>query len=436
MGALKLTDLSSNPHFRTLVDEWRLLGQPKQNGMDWQLEPWVEKFPSQVNFLEQLSFANLGILDRELVYETVHLEIEKGDYLNAFLAVMIWGYANDSRGPYRADEIVSQSNFLNSIKSATELIQNRKIEEAFEALITNGPKHLGTAFGTKYLHFASDKTDHLRPVILDSLVAKGLSKWSDFEINPITAKAEDYVTYLRYLKKHSIDLGLTIEQLEFLLFTETARFKGNQSWANRPNRIEISRQDQMAWGMLFASELMMRDKDLWLSFSQPGGGQYQCITLRKVLDNLVIYLNLLGDIVITGEHNLRFSWENLIEKGVANTAERLTINWGSEAPKIRPKQSLAPWATRNIADWLITGQAIDVRPIVSDNSYTGVKVDSESLEPFKDLLTISERPKQSIYPSENWLWLIVFEGGEKKLYDLINAEVLSLPDSKKQYFWI
>ena len=148
--------LSKNSEFATRVDEWRLRGKPKQHAIEWNLEQWAKTFPDQADFLNELSRRKLGMLDRELVHQTVFLEAEKGNYLNGFLAVMIWGYGGDARGPFRTNRILQQPNALDSIEKAFHFLQDLEIGEAYDCLVTNGPKYLGPAFATKHLYFASN----------------------------------------------------------------------------------------------------------------------------------------------------------------------------------------------------------------------------------------------------------------------------------------
>ena len=94
-------ELWENPAFVTRVDEWFLRGKPKQNPIDWNPNPWIEAFPEHAPFLKELRLQSLGYLGRDLVRETLLRYADDGKHLEGFLAVMIWGYADDARGPFR-----------------------------------------------------------------------------------------------------------------------------------------------------------------------------------------------------------------------------------------------------------------------------------------------------------------------------------------------
>jgi hypothetical protein len=241
--------LWENPAFLTRVDEWVLSGCPEQNSIDWNLEPWVNEFPEYEVFLNNLYMGNLGFLNRDIVKNTVQEECENSRYIEGFLAVMIWGYASDPRGPHRTKQVVSQEKAFTSIETAYTSLLNDDVKSAYEALVTNGPKYLGPAFATKYLYFASQESVTPTPLILDSQVAEGLARWGNNLFNSITASAKDYLNYLDYMKIAAQKIGLSEEDLEFLIFSENAKLKGNQSWANRSSGVYVTITETRAWAL-------------------------------------------------------------------------------------------------------------------------------------------------------------------------------------------
>lgn len=405
--------LWENPAFLTRVDEWVLSGCPNQNSIDWTIEPWIAEFPEYKDFLQNLYLKHLGFLNREIVKQTVQGKSEESKYIEGFLAVMIWGYANDSRGPHRTKRVLSQKKALMSIEKAYIALLNDDVVGAYNALVTHGPKYLGPAFATKYLYFASQDSTSPTPLILDSQVTEGLTRWGNSLYNSITASAKDYLNYLGYMKLAASKIGMSEEDLEFLVFSENAKHKGNQSWANRPTKIYVSEIETRAWAFLFASEILLRDPNLVAFYSQPGGGQYDCISIRELAkkSGLEVDLNVSGSIHFFEPFGNRYTWEDLISRGVSGTCEMLAQVHGWEYSVDLAKAS--PWAKsfRSLAKFAINTLS-DVHTkyecVVVDNSAYGVSVDKSVFEQFPAAGNEKGRyPDLLQLPAEAWFWKVL-----------------------------
>jgi thermostable 8-oxoguanine DNA glycosylase len=74
---------------------------------------------------------------------------------------------------------------------------------------------VGTAFGSKYLHFAGDDT----AAILDSVVARWIGEHAGIRLT-LSRDARNYGRYLEVLHGWAAALGLTTEQVELVIFTD------------------------------------------------------------------------------------------------------------------------------------------------------------------------------------------------------------------------
>jgi hypothetical protein len=416
--------LWENPAFLTRVDEWVLSGRPDQNSIDWNIEPWIVAFPEHKDFLQDLHLKHLGFLNRDIVKRTVQGESEESKYIEGFLAVMIWGYASDYRGPYKTKQILSQDNASSSIEKAYVALLSDDVAAAYSALVTNGPKFLGPAFASKYLYFASQKSVTPTPLILDSQVAEGIARWGDSLYNSITASSKDYLNYLDYMKLAAEKLGIREEDLEFLIFSENAKYKGNQSWANRSSVVYVTETEKRAWAFLLASEILLRDSNLVAYYSQPGGGQYDCISIREQVKRT----GFEADLNISGSAHFfepvvnHYSWEMLISRGVSATCEMLSDVYGWKHSIDLGKAS--PWAKsfRSIAKFAInTSTDINIRYacLVVDNSAYGLSVDTQVFEQFPIANDAKESyPKLLRLPKEAWFWKISIKD---EIFGLVDA---------------
>ena len=433
--------LWEHPAFLTKVDEWSLRGQPKQNGIDWNLDSWIKTFPEHIEFLKELRLKNLGYLGRDLVRETVQTYAVEKRFVEGFLAVMIWGYADDARGPWRTKRILDQPIALTAISTAYGFLLTGDVMGAYRALIDSGPEHLGPAFATKYLYFGAKKDIRPRPVILDSLITEGFKKWADKSINATNATAQQYFDFLKYIEQTSEKLDIFPEDIELVMFTEVAKIKGSQSWVNRQLIKDISKSQRKAWGLLLASEIMMRNPNLVLFQSEPGGGQYDCLSLRDIegKDIFEADFNLNGSIHFLHPKAHHFDWDELIERGVSSTCEMLADSFGwsrdvelkEASDTSKSLRHLASLAVKNISNirW-------DFKCLVSDSSSFGQHTNYDAFEKLSgvpsDLTFYPEIPGM---PKEAWFWSIIMDEEIVALLDAHKAILYSTSGSSSSALW-
>jgi hypothetical protein len=433
--------LWENPAFLTRVDEWVLSGCPDQNSIDWTAEPWIVAFPEHKDFLQTLHTKYLGFLNRDIVKRTVQGESEDSKYIEGFLVVMIWGYASDYRGPYKTKQILSQDNALESIEKAYLALLSDDVVAAYSALVTNGPKYLGPAFASKYLYFASQQSVMPTPLILDSQVAEGLSRWGNMLYNSITASAKDYLDYLDYMKFAADKISIREEDLEFLVFSENAKLKGNQSWANRASEVYVSDTEKRAWAFLLASEILLRDPNLVAHYSQPGGGQYDCISIREIekRTGLEADFNISGSIHFFEPVVNHYSWETLISRGVSGTCEMLAPVYGWEhsvdlekaSPWAKSFRSMAKFAINNASD-----ASIRYECLVVDNSAYGLSIDTKIFEQYPTASVAKERyPNLWRLPKEAWFWKVLVKDEIVGLIDTFSGLHYYKEDDAEDLNW-
>ena len=433
-----MPNLYSNPNFVSRLEEWKLRGRPTQNAMDWNLDRWTEEFPEYKDFLEHLYIGKLGYLDREYLQQVVSQENENGNPINGFLAVMIWGYGPDPRGPFRTRRIIDQPQISEALNSTLDALEKENISVAFSALVTNGPKYLGAAFATKYLFFASTENSEFTPLILDSLVSEALQFWGDYRVNSQTKNAGEYVGYLNYMQACSEHLDLSMSELEMVLFTEFARLKGNQSWANRQVISRLDDRQIFLWGFLFASELMLRISSLNLSYTEPCGGQYKCLSLRSSdASNFMEFdINLVGSIHIRASKHLKIEWEDLIKQGPTATAETICRYLAFDSKVNIESSSKQGIAFRALASSLIDNfdrVKMEVFPVMVDNSVYGVSINKKLLSPY-DSLEIYKNDSELVEHAK-FLWAVLINGEPSRLVNSITGDVFRTDGTVLSLSW-
>ena len=412
-----------NHEISTRVEEWTLRGKPKQNGVDWPLDPWINLFPEHKDFLTSLKYRNAGLIDRDLVHKVTMHENSKQNYLAGFLPAMIWGYASVAYGPTRVRKIFDQEKTEKAIADCVSKISANDLAGAFDSLITNGPKGLGCAFGSKYLYFASPSSSRVEPLILDSLMNQALTKWCGVHFDPLSATSETYLEYITFManvaKVHEVSSG----ELEEVLFTEIAKELGNQSWANSQAPSELSESDFYAWALLLASEIALRDSNIVVTRTHPGGGQYDCISIRSTDDDkrLWIDLNVKGSlhVIANDETVLSCSWDALISTGIQKTLKLWARPLGIREEVDLSLASNGAKAFRFLASFNIKNH--------KNSDYRVVPIFEESVR--ESLISwfpreaISKLPDHPLHwPKESWLWAITYKNETSRIYEIAHGE--------------
>ena len=325
------------------VQEWKILGKPRQGGIDWNLASWVKKFHEHEEFLTQLKKKNLGLLDRTTVRGVVRDCLGKGDLEVAFLAVMIWGFGFRGYGRFRSNKIIEDKAFKSSLEKTVESLNKGDVIGAYEHLIENGPDGLGCAFGSKFLYFAAPKDLKNYPLIIDSLVAIAINNAGFNQIKVQSLKADKYFDLIKKFHEAAAFYEIQPDELEELLFANVYKIYSSSDWTVVQDS-ELTRNQKMAWAMLLATDIERKSHSVTVSRTFPGGGQYDCVRI-KLFQGLDMELNLNGGIFIHSEPTGRFDWSSAIKLGILKTSKRLR---GTEG---EPERA-GPSAASNAYAWL------------------------------------------------------------------------------------
>lgn len=412
-----------NWSLQTRLIDWQLRGKPTQRAVNWDLAIWVNTFPPYEAFLVRIHAKHFGRLNRQTVRSLVYEANSSNRVIEGFLAVMIWGYAADARGPWRVNRILNQPELIDSLTVALTCLEAEQLDLAYQALVDQGPKYLGPAFATKYLYFSGNLAHKLQPLILDSIISAALKYWTDFKINALTASSSEYVSYLDFMTELSNSCNLSAAELEEFLFTEYAGILGNSFWSSRTNYTELNKVEVTAFSFLLASELLAKDSQLVAYYSEPGGGQYQCLSLRN-LDPMTpprIDLNWLGSIHFHDPTLQRLQWSDLVEIGVVECAKIITTHYGTDSEFADKKISNQAKSFRYLATLLNEHKMDDsmqIRPGLSDNSVYGIS----AMELDQSLIT--SHPNLLDLPPHAWFWTIESENFEPILLDTFAAQII------------
>ena len=435
----------------SIVEEWRLRGKPEQLATDWDPDPWIDQFPEYKEFILDLKSYDLGFLNRNLIKEIVVLANNEDDYLNGLLAVMIWGYSGNSVGPARTRRIFDESGVAENLEKAWDLIMEAKYDdsilqdlnlgEAFSAVVRD-IKYLGPSFGSKYLYFAASDLEgnemNLIPVILDKRIVTAWKYWFDEEIELSSIDEFGYVEYLKKISTMAKQLEIKPEELEFILFCNTGEVGSNSNRASLQVFNEINEFETLVLALAFTGELMLQKSRLFTLWTQPGGGQYNCLSIYHE-DNSEIHLdlNLDGRIhAFIPQHSVT-DWGPLVHRGAYQAAKFFSKLMPSDSETLAGS---SPWAVamRSLASMLINdSQLKDAKliPFFTDNSTYGQSTSTNLIQKYQHLLPSDQRPAPLALPSEIWLYELETSFGRTGLVDLFDGSITWDGARKEELYW-
>lgn len=202
----------------SIVRKWQENGSPQQQAFGWSLDKWQAKFPDYAGALSKLPPA----VDRDVILEACKDAASSPDSaIEAFLVAMAWGYGGVGYGPWRTKRILDG-----------DAEAGQKLQAVAEAVATDGSvagyqlmanasrlKHLGPAFGTKFLYFCPQAHTGPRALILDQIVGSWLDSEADLDLDFETWDTGDYETYVQTVENWAGELGVQATDIEECIFT-------------------------------------------------------------------------------------------------------------------------------------------------------------------------------------------------------------------------
>ena len=220
---------------------------------EWSGPELKSRFPALAASSGYVSAMTTSRISRKQVFDSfkvVRETVERGEkekrLLEAFVAVMAWGFKPGSYGPWRTNEM------LGSVR-APEVLQQvfeKSGVEQFDPLtayraLSGKISRLGPAFGTKVLYFISPPEN--RAPILDAVVAEWLWRYGirgqkDRWLNPVPWSEETYRSYVDFCSRATSELGVDDRGIiEYLIFVDAQysdvldALGAQPSWIGRSN---------------------------------------------------------------------------------------------------------------------------------------------------------------------------------------------------------
>ena len=219
-----------NQRLALKVSDWFASGCPAQESFDWSRarNNWRRDITEHSIFIDALP----DRLDRKYVRRLCESELNSSS--EKFVTAMIWGYGDLGYGSYRTRKMFSTPDFVEKVERSHSLARDGLVLEAYEYLARNKIEQLGPAFGTKWLSFSSPRNNP--SPIYDSFIAKWIKKFGgkdfeDFSMSSETWSVRTFSTYMEWMRSHSSELGIKLDDLELVMFQDaTEEFSTMSRW--------------------------------------------------------------------------------------------------------------------------------------------------------------------------------------------------------------
>jgi hypothetical protein len=158
---------------------------------------------------------------------------------------MIWGYGPVGYGPWRTKRVLDSNEQAGErLAEVAQTVAAEGVLKGFRNIAAKPLKHLGVAFGTKYLYFVSlaqpegDEIGSAIAPVLDDVVRRWMAANAGVPLRIHYWNAKDYERFLHLLDQWGARLDLRRDEVEELIF-----------------RAQIGRDDSSLWGEEWAAKL-------------------------------------------------------------------------------------------------------------------------------------------------------------------------------------
>ncbi|WP_147084473.1 MULTISPECIES: hypothetical protein [Micrococcus] len=229
------------PALQRSFDAWAAAGRPADEPTRWSFDHWTAHVPDLPACLECEPLTRAVVTGYAAKVTAEDLAVQR----DAFIAAMVWGYGRVGYGPSRVERIMAQPGFEEQLADVTRITLEQGGPAAFEHIRQQRKsgvgclKHLGAAFGTKYLYFLTKahRESDIAPV-LDSVVRAWFAehvKDVDVRIGGGWTCPRKYATYVETMQAWGEELKIPADDVERLIFLQqqdSTQEPWRESWSS------------------------------------------------------------------------------------------------------------------------------------------------------------------------------------------------------------
>jgi hypothetical protein len=213
-----------------LVAGWEAEGRPRQPGVPWPRDDWLQAFRAH----EPMLTAMPDLLDRAAEAAIgLRAAADARSALAAFIATRAWGDSDNGYGAWRTAQILKFEGAGRALLAVARTLRGEGALAAYRRLADGGDcrlHHLGVAFGTKFLYFCQPDDRRPRALIHDRLMSRWLQEHAGLRLSSDAWRLTSYASYLEQMHAWAAELGCAPDQLEMLIFRSMAPPGSHWAW--------------------------------------------------------------------------------------------------------------------------------------------------------------------------------------------------------------
>lgn len=193
----------------------------EQRPVSWSRERWIDRL-GEWGVLRRLP-NQVGRPDITAVFAEMK---DEESAVDAFVAAMVWGFGPIGYGAWRTQRILQANPKAGERLLAISATTARQGGAAgFEDMASAPLKHLGVAFGTKFLFFAAEAApESVAAPVLDRVIRTWLAENLGCRLDISSwRRPEDYRLYCDKLQGWAESRGMTPGQVEEAIFEHATR---------------------------------------------------------------------------------------------------------------------------------------------------------------------------------------------------------------------
>jgi hypothetical protein len=220
------------PALEKLFERWNVRGRAPQGAMLWPRERYEEMLPDHLTVLDSVP----DCLDRDRLRALGARAHESADLaVVALAAIVVWGKGKGGLGPFHLHAMLTgRPDAAARIHATAMTLHADGPVAAYRRLAGDcALERLGTSFGTKFLAFCQLADQDPVALIHDDLVREWLGENGRPDLMAAYYSVSTYEAYLVQMAAWAASLGTEPEVVEYLVFEDRSRRKGNQ-WVDLP----------------------------------------------------------------------------------------------------------------------------------------------------------------------------------------------------------
>ena len=215
------------PALQNLFERWDARGRPVQGAMLWPRKRYEDMLPDHLSVLDSVP----NCLDRDRL-RALGARAHESEELAviALAAIVVWGKGNGGLGPFHLQAMLTRRPNATARVHATALTLHADGPVAAYRRLGGdcALERLGTSFGTKFLAFCQPAGQKPVALIHDDLVREWLGENGRPDLMAAYYSVSTYEAYLVQMAAWAASLGTEPEVVEYVVFEELSRRKGNQ----------------------------------------------------------------------------------------------------------------------------------------------------------------------------------------------------------------